>query len=84
MKPHLGPFVSRIEKGTRVGLFLTTFGYSMIAIIAAKCNTTYNQILETTSGIREVVYVNGSHAHVNYAKVEKESIEKIKIEKDQD
>ncbi len=39
-------------------------GYTIIAIIAAKCNTTYNQALKIISGIREVVYANGSHGHL--------------------
>ena len=52
----------------------------MIAIMAAKCNTTYNQVLDTISGIREVVYVNGSHAHAEYNKEQRELLEKLKIE----
>ena len=80
IKPHLEPFFSRTEEGTRAGLFHTILGYSMIAIMAAKCNTTYNQVLETISGIREVVYANGYHAHVEYTKEERELLEKLKIE----
>ena len=48
--------------------------------MAAKCNATYNQVLETISGIREVVYANGSHAHVEYTKEQRELMEKLKIE----
>jgi hypothetical protein len=51
----------------------------MIAIMAAKCTITYNQALKTISGIREVVYANGSHAHVEYTKEQGELIEKLKI-----
>ncbi len=80
MKPHLEPFFSRTESGTRARLFLTMLGYTMVAIIAAKCDTTYNQALKIISGIREVVYANGSHAHVEYTKEQRELIEKLKIE----
>ncbi|MDA8056193.1 MAG: hypothetical protein M0Z77_11190 [Thermoplasmatales archaeon] len=52
----------------------------MIAIMAAKCSTTYDQVLETISGIREVVYANGSHAYLKYTKDERELMEKLKIE----
>ena len=37
-------------------------------------------ILETISGIREVVYADGFHAHVEYNKEERELMEKLKIE----
>ncbi len=66
LKPHLEPFFSRTESGTRARLFLTMLGYTIIAIIAAKCNTTYNKVLETISGIREVVYANSSNGRVKY------------------
>ena len=79
-KPHLEPFLYRTEEETRARLFLTILGYTMIAIMAAKCNVTYNRVLETISGIREVVYANGSHAHVEYTKEERELMEKLKIE----
>ena len=80
VKPHLEPFFSRTEEGTRARLFLTILGYTMIAIMAAKCNVTYNRVLETISGIREVIYANGYHAHVEYTKEERELMEKLKIE----
>ena len=64
---------------TRARLFLTILGYTLIAIIAAKCNITYNQAVNIISGIREVVYANGSHAHVEYTKEQGELIEKLKI-----
>ena len=60
--------------------FLTILGYTMIAIMAAKCSVTYNRVLETISGIREVVYADGYHAHVEYTKEERELMEKLKIE----
>ena len=81
IKPHLEPFFSRSENVTRARLFLTILGYTMIAIMAAKCNVTYNRVLETISGIREVVYADGYHAHVEYTKEERELMEKLKIER---
>ena len=80
VKPHLEPFFSRTEEGTRAGLFLTILGYTMIAIMVAKCNVTYNQVLETISGIREAVYSDGSHSHAGYTKEQRELPEKLKIE----
>ena len=52
----------------------------MVAIIAAKCDISYNQALKVMSGIREVVYSNGSHSHVEYTKEQRELIEKLKID----
>ena len=80
LKPHLEPFFSRSESGTRARLFLTVLGYTMVAIIAAKCDISYNQALKVMSGIREVVYSNGSHSHVEYTKEQRELIEKLKID----
>jgi transposase len=80
VKPRLEPFFSRTEEGTGVRLFLTIPGYMMIVIMAVKCNTTYSKLLETISGIREVVYANGSHAHVEYTKEQRELLEKLRIE----
>ncbi len=36
--------------------------------------------MKVISGIREVVYANGSHGHVEYTKEQRELIEKLKIE----
>jgi len=36
-KPHLEPFFSRSEEGTRARMFLTVLGYTFVAIIACKC-----------------------------------------------
>ena len=80
LKNLLEPFFSRTEEGTRARLFLTILGYTMIAIMAVKCNATYNQVLETISGIREVVYAKGSHARVEYTNEQRELMEKLKIE----
>ena len=80
VKPHLDPFFSRSERGTRARLFLTILGYTMAAIIAARCGIPYDWVIKTISGIREVVYSNGSHSHVEYTKEQRELLEKLKIE----
>ena len=80
VKPHLEPFVSRSEIGKRTRLFLTILGYTMAAIIAARCSIPYDWVMKTISGIREVVYSNGSHFHVEYTKEQRELLEKFKIE----
>ena len=77
---HLEPFFSRSEKGTRARLFLTVLGYTMVAMIAARCDIPYNQTLKVISGIREVVYTNGSYTHAEYTKEQRELIEKLKID----
>ena len=80
IKPHLEPFFSRSENGTRARLFLTVLGYILVAMIAEKCGISYNQVLKTISGIREVVYSDGSHSHAEYTREQRELIEKLKIE----
>ena len=79
VKPHLEPFFSRSEKGTRARLFLTMLGYTMAAVIAARCGISHERVMKTISGIREVVYSNGSHSHVEYTKEQRELLEKLKI-----
>ena len=80
LKPHLEPFFSRSESGTRARLFLTVLGYTMVTMIAARCSISYSQALKTTSGIREVVFSNGSHTCAEYTKEQRELIEKLKID----
>ena len=80
VKPHLEPFFARTEEGTRARLFLTILGYTFAAIIAGRCDITYENAMKTMAGIREVVYSNGSHAHVEYTKDQRELLEKLKIE----
>jgi len=79
IKPHLEPFFSRSEGGTRARLFITMLGYTFVAIIAEKCGISYNQALNTISGIREVVYSSGAHAPVEYTKQQREVLEKLKL-----
>jgi len=60
-------------------MFLTVLGYTLLAIIAEKCRISYNQALNTISGMREVVYSSGVHAPVEYTKEQKEILEKLKL-----
>jgi len=55
-----------------------TLGYTLLAIIAEKCRISYNQALNTISGMREVVYSSGAHAPVEYTKKQREILEKLK------
>ena len=80
VKPHLEPFLSRSERGTRAMLLLTILGYTMAAIPAAKCSIPYDRVMKAIYGIGEVVYLNGSHSHVEYAKEQRELLEKLKVE----
>ena len=52
----------------------------MVAMAANACGFTHNQTLETLSGIREVVYSTGTHAHVEYTKEQRELLENLKLE----
>ena len=52
----------------------------MVAMIAARCDIPYNQTLKVISGIREVVYSNGSHTQLECTKEHRELMEKLKIE----
>ena len=79
MKPHLEPLFSRSEGGTRARLILTVLGYALVTIIAEKCSISYNQVLKTISGMREVVYSDDSHSHMEYTKEQRELLEKLKI-----
>ena len=80
VKPHLEPFFSRSERGTSVRLFLTILGYTISAIIAKRCGIPYDRVMKTISGIREVVYSNGSHSHKEYTREQKELHKKFKFE----
>ena len=48
-------------------------------MIASRCDIPYRQAPKIISGIREVVYSTGSHAHVEYTKEQRELLEKLKI-----
>lgn len=60
-------------------MFLTVLGYTMVAIIVVRYDTSYDQVLKVTSGIREVIYSNGSHSHLEYTNEQRKLIEKLKI-----
>lgn len=49
-------------------------------MIAERRGVSYNQVLKTTSGIREVMYSDGPHSHSEYTKEQRELLEKLKIE----
>ena len=59
VKPHLELFFVRTEERTRARLFLTIFAYTFSAIIAERCDITYENAMKTIAKIREVVYSNG-------------------------
>ena len=61
-------------------MFLSILGYSIMAMIASRSGFTYQQTGKIISGIKEVVYTNGSHSFVELTKEQKELIEKISIE----
>ena len=49
-------------------------------MIASRSGFTYQQAEKIISGIKEVVYTNGSHSVVELTKEQKELLEKISIE----
>ena len=61
-------------------MFLSILGYSIMAMIASQSGFTYQQAEKIISGIKEVVYTNGSHSVVELTKEQKELLEKISIE----
>ena len=79
-KQCMQPLHARSEKGTRARMFLSILGYSIMAIIASQSGFTYQQAEKIISGIKEVVYTNGSHSVVELTKEQKELLEKISIE----
>ena len=79
-KPSMEPLYARTERGTRARMFLSILGYSIMAMIASRSGFTYQQTGKIISGIKEVVYTNGSHSVVELTKEQKELLEKISIE----
>ena len=67
LKSHLEPFFSRSENGTRARLFLTVLGYTMVAVMASKCDIplqpgTENHILDKGGSIfQRTPYSCGIH-----------------------
>ena len=61
-------------------MFLSILGYSMMAMIASRSGFTNLQAEKIISGIKEVVYTNGSHSVVELTKEQKELLKKISIE----
>jgi transposase len=79
-KPSMEPLHARSERGTRARMFLSILGYTIMAMIASRSGFTYQQTEKIISGIKEVVYTNGSHSVVELTKEQKELLEKISIE----
>ena len=79
-KPCMEPLYARSERGTRARMFLSILGYSILAMIASKSGMTYQQTEKILSGIKEIVYTNGSHSVVELTKEQRELLEKISIE----
>ena len=79
-KPSMEPLYARSERGTRARIFLSTLGYSILAMIASRSGFTCQQTEKIISGIKEIVYTNGSHSVVELTKEQKELMEKISIE----
>ena len=74
------PLYARSERGTRARMFLSILGYSIMAMISSQAGFTYQHAEQIMSGIKEVVYTNGSHSVVELTKEQKELQEKISIE----
>ena len=61
-------------------MFLSILGYTILAMMASMTGMTYQQTEKIISGIKEVVYTNGSHSVVELTKEQRELLEKISIE----
>jgi transposase len=79
-KSVMEPLYAHTDGGTRARVFLSILGYAIVAMIAYRCNMTYNKAVETMKGIREVVYTSGSHSTVELTKDQKTMLEKLSIE----
>jgi transposase len=79
-KPSMEPLHARTEEGTRARMFLSILGYSMTRMIAHRCELSYAETERILSGIREVVYSNGSHSAVELTKEQKSLLEKLSVE----
>jgi hypothetical protein len=79
-KQCMQPLHARTEIGTRTRMFLSILGYSIMAMIASQSGFAYQQAKKIISGIKEVVYTNGSHSVVELTKEQKELLKKISIE----
>ena len=79
-KPNMEPLYARTERGTRARMFLSILGYSITAMAASRCGLSYAETEKVMSGIREVVYTNGSHSPVELTKEQKSLLEKLSIE----
>ncbi len=74
-KPSMEPLYARSERGTRARMFLSILGNSIMAMIASRSGSTYQQTKENISGIKEVVYSHKSHSVFELTKEQKELLE---------
>lgn len=79
-RPSMEPLHARTGEGTRARIFLSILGYSMMRMIAHGCELSYAETERILSGIREVVYSNGSHAPVELTSEQKSLLGKLSIE----
>jgi transposase len=79
-RPYMEPLYARTEEGTRARIFLSILGYSLMRMIAHRCDLSYAETEKILSGIKEVVYSNGSHAPVELTKEQKSLLEKLSAE----
>ena len=56
-------------------MFLSILGNSIMAMIASRSGSTYQQTKENISGIKEVVYSHKSHSVFELTKEQKELLE---------
>lgn len=56
------PLYASTEIGTMARIFLSFLGYAMMWMIANRCGLYHSETERITSGIKEFVYSNGSHA----------------------
>lgn len=61
-------------------MYLSILGYSIVATIAAMTGMTYQQTWKNISGIKEIIYTNGSHYVVKLTEEPGQLVEKISIE----
>ena len=79
-KPSMEPLYVISERGESLPLLLSILGYSKMEMIASWSGFTYQQTEKIISGIKEIVYTNGSRSVVQLIKEQKELLEKISIE----
>ena len=72
-KQSMEPLYAISERGTSLPLLLSILGYSIMEMIASRSGFTYQQTEKILSGIKEIVYTNGSHSVVELTKEQRNS-----------